>query len=238
MIRRHRHLASDIWNIPNTPGGPSSDWSVQGVGDFNGDGMADILWQSASTGEVVIWFMNGTSIASSLALGAVPGWSVVGVGDFNGDHMTDILWQNQATAEDVIWLMNGTGVLASGTPGSPGAPWSVTGIGDFNGDGDADILWQNTATGQLVVWLMNGTAISASGSPGNPGLPSSPWSVQQIGDFDGDGKSDILFYNDATSQVIIWLMNGAAISASGSPGLPGLAWQVQTRPPRLPARPR
>ena len=210
---------------------PSSDWSVQGVGDFNGDGKADILWQSASTGQVVIWFLNGTSLAGSLSLAAVPGWTVTGVGDFNGDGNADILWQNQATGEDVIWLLNGTGIIGSGTPGSPGIPWSVAGIGDFNGDGDADILWQNTATGQLVVWLMSGTSISGSGSPGNPGDASTPWSVQQIGDFNGDGKSDILFYNNATSQIVIWLMNGAAIASTGSPGTPGVTWQVQTEPP-------
>jgi sugar lactone lactonase YvrE len=214
-----------------TPGAPGSDWSVQGVGDFNGDGAADILWQSASTGDVVLWFMNGTAIASSLDLGAVPGWTVAGVGDFNGDTKADILWQNQATGDDVIWLMNGSGIMASGSPGSPGVPWSIAGIGDFNADGDADILWQNTATGQLIVWLMNGTSITASGSPGNPGAASSPWSVQQIGDFNGDGMSDILFYDNATSQVVIWLMNGASVASSGSPGIPGLAWQVTTTAP-------
>jgi FG-GAP repeat protein len=32
-----------------------------GVGDYNGDGRADILLQS-SGGEVAIWEMNGTSI--------------------------------------------------------------------------------------------------------------------------------------------------------------------------------
>ncbi len=102
---------------------------------------------------------------------------------------------------------------------------------------DADILWQNTATGQLVVWLMSGTSIASSGSPGNPGDPGAPWSVQQIGDFNGDGTSDILFYNTATSQIIIWLMNGASIASSGSPGIPGLSWQVQTPPPFKPSRP-
>jgi hypothetical protein len=45
------------------------------VGDFNGDGIADILWQSNASGNVGVWFMkaNGT-VQSSAGLGSVPGW--------------------------------------------------------------------------------------------------------------------------------------------------------------------
>ena len=35
---------------------------IQGVGDFNGDGKADILWRDVA-GLVDIWFMNGPDLA-------------------------------------------------------------------------------------------------------------------------------------------------------------------------------
>ena len=64
------------------------------MGDFNGDGKADILWRHTS-GAVAIWFMNGSHIAGMGSLGNISAdWVVERVGDFNGDSKADILWRN------------------------------------------------------------------------------------------------------------------------------------------------
>jgi hypothetical protein len=193
--------------------------------DFNGDGKSDILWRDSATGEVIIWLMDGTTIASSGSPGA-PGsdWSIQGIGDFDGDGKSDILWRDTATGETAIWLMNGTTIASSGSPGTPGPDWSIQGVGDFNGDGKADILWRNTATGEIAIWLMNGTTIASSGGAGAPGLD---WSVQGVGDFNGDGKADILWRDTTTGEIAVWLMNGTTIASSGGAGAPGLDWSIQ-----------
>src|SRR6266536_2159509 len=87
--------------------------SPQGIfppkADFNGDGKSDILWQNNSTGERVIWLMNGTSLISSVSFATVVrAGGIVGAADFNGDGQTDILWQSRVTGQRIIWLMNGT----------------------------------------------------------------------------------------------------------------------------------
>jgi hypothetical protein len=41
-----------------------SQWHAIGTGDFNGDGMSDILFQN-NNGTPVVWIMNGTSVVST-----------------------------------------------------------------------------------------------------------------------------------------------------------------------------
>jgi hypothetical protein len=45
-----------------------TNWKILGVGDFNGDTNADILWHHATTGLTAMWLMNGPTISSSAYL--------------------------------------------------------------------------------------------------------------------------------------------------------------------------
>ena len=47
------------------------------------------------------------------------------------------------------------------------------------------------------------------------------------GDFNGDGKADLLWRHAQSGEVQVWLMNGAAITASGSPfTVPDPDWKI------------
>ena len=97
-------MSSDVY-LGTVP----TSWNIVGSGDFNADGKPDILWENSSTGQHVIWLMNGTNPIGAAALATVPiSWKIVGSGYFDGDGQPDILWQNSVTGQRVIWLMNGT----------------------------------------------------------------------------------------------------------------------------------
>jgi len=50
--------------LPLTPDiVPDLSWKIVGVGDYNGDGQPDILWQRKTSGHVGVWIMkNGTEL--------------------------------------------------------------------------------------------------------------------------------------------------------------------------------
>jgi hypothetical protein len=55
-------------------------WQVVGIGDFNGDNRADVLWRNSLTGENYIYLMNGKDIAGEGYIRTVAdqNWKVAG----------------------------------------------------------------------------------------------------------------------------------------------------------------
>jgi hypothetical protein len=236
-----------VWWYMNSAGGNSEaawdwisqigvpGWHLAAIADFNRDGYSDLFWVNDTTRQAVVWYMGGAggNVEQSfewISQTGVPGWNLVGAADFNGDGIPDLLWQNDATRQVVVWYMNGTGtsgahsfawVTQNGVPG-----WSIRAVGDFNHDGTPDIVWQNDTTRQSVVWYMSqsGTVelsfewLSQAGVPG--------WSIAGQGDFNGDGKLDLLLVNDATRQTIMWYMAGP-----GTNGQHTFDWVSQTGVP-------
>ncbi|KJU86782.1 FG-GAP repeat-containing protein [Candidatus Magnetobacterium bavaricum] len=201
---------------------PDGNWVIMGVGDFDGDGKSDILWQNEDTYNTGIWFMDGGTVKSVALIDKQTddSWHINGIGDFNGDGRSDILWKQNIELKDsyahmvCVWLMDGVIVKSAAFPTKqPGDAFLITrGIGDFDGDGKIDILWQDMNKGTVYTWLMDGEKIKESS--GESGVLSD-WFVQAIGDFDGDGKSDILWHNPLNGGFAAWLMNGAVIKDKG-----------------------
>jgi feruloyl esterase len=201
--------ASVLGNVP-------SNWSVIGQRDFNGDGSTDVLWRD-SAGNIGIWLMNGTAISKSVVLGNVPStWSVAATGDLNRDGNGDILWRDTA-GNLAVWYMNGTAITQTAIIGNVPLIWTVAGV-----DSNGDIFWRNSSTGEVGMWVMNGTKVVQTVDFGVVPLT---WTIAGIGDFDGNGSSDIL-WRDSSGNVGIWLLNGTSIMSSAVLGNVSLNWTI------------
>ena len=56
---------------------------------------------------------------------------------------------------------------------------------------------------------MNGATLSS----GARLLLDPSWTYVTTGDYNGDGKADLILRNTSTGETVMWLMNGAAPSA-------------------------
>jgi hypothetical protein len=118
----------------------------------------------------------------------------VAVADFNHDGLLDVAVANANNGGLSLLLGNDQGGFTP-APGSPLLPkTSLTDVvaGDFNGDGYADLAATNPYTAEVTVLLndQKGGFTTAPGSPMNM-AGTYPLSLA-VGDFNGDGKPDLL----------------------------------------------
>ncbi len=200
------------------------------LGDFNGDGIMDIMSYEDVTGSVgtldgVVYFSNGSSAftKSPLNSSGEPAFMAHdsgdirqnGLADFNGDGKTDVagflggfvylttdtgISRQDGAQSSSTWQSCVPGLNCSNT--QTNYPLENVIMGDVNGDGKTDLVHIDSSgtNTHAKIWLTNKLANgwTTSGSPaadydfGFNVQTSSD--IVQSGDFNGDGKMDIIIF--------------------------------------------
>jgi hypothetical protein len=246
------HLApSDGFRIESPYTYNSSGFSVAGAGDVNGDGFADIVIGSSVNNAAYVIFgkasglgtidlTNFPAAAGFVIRGATAsdwaGVAVSGAGDVNGDGFADVLVGASLAdsggpdsgnayvifgkaggfaAVNLANLASADGFVIQGSIIGSHTGDSVARLGDINGDGGDDIIVGAPLRDH------SGVAGEAYVLFGTPALhPHDPAT-----DFNGDGRSDILWRND-NGQVGDWLGATNGGFAAGWGTAVSLDWKV------------
>ncbi len=211
---------------------------LRGVGDFNGDGYADLLMQDC------ILFANPGSKRSARKLitkkHSLLGTSVktvwqVYVAELDGDGRADIITEKSATpycnARKTTYntyvsageKTDGTWNFEAREEHTGGEGWRIVGIADFNGDGLTDMLrglssetttWcKPTAKfNQLYLRPSKGNGFMADWRSTLKIFPA-PRRVYGAADMDGDGRADVRFGN------MLYRFTGKEFVGRGIPGV-------------------
>ncbi|MDP9372192.1 MAG: hypothetical protein M3Q65_07000 [Chloroflexota bacterium] len=205
------------WSFAGNTAGFGQVWDGRPfwIGDFNGNGRADVLfhypgdrnWWLGShggPGGQLQWSLAGNTAGFGNVADGRPFW----VGNFSRPDRREILFYYPGDRN--WWLGTHDGgqlrwSLAGNTAGF-GQVWDGRPfwIGDFNGNGRADVLFyypgdgnwwlgSHGGPGGQLQWSLAGNTLGRIAGQPNFGQV---WDGRPfwIGDFTGDGRSDVLFY--------------------------------------------
>lgn len=184
--------------------------------DFNNDGYEDLAYiQDLPMGgspNFVVRFSDKNGNYSSGTSYQVPAYeggdsvAELALGDFFHDGSIDIVAFTWDSGKAYIYRNNGKGVFSlDGSiqygPANGAVNTISATVADFNHDGNLDLAY--ICNGQLHIWAGDGHGGFTSGlSQSVPGVQIA------MGDFDGDGKADLLIYNDPAGEASAYVYYG------------------------------
>ncbi len=175
-----------------------SDPASVAVGDFDGDGKADMVCANLSSNTLSVFRNTGSSgnisFAAKVDYPTGVGPVNVVIGDLNGDGKPDVVVANNSSASISIYKNTSVSGAISFAPKidyTGGSRTNSIAVGDLDGDGKPDLAVANTLFPALLIF--KNTSVSGTISF-NAGLDLfiGNYTRIAISDLDGDGKPDLV----------------------------------------------
>lgn len=214
--------AGRLWLYPGSGSGRfksrvqlgSSGWTgydqVRASGDFNGDGISDLIARGVTSHELWLYPGNGTGkFKPRTRIGT--GWGgftqIFSPGDWDSDGVNDILALRKSDGALMLYSGTNTGKVRSGR--QVGTGWnsvvSLIQTGDFDNDGRLDFIGRYSS-GLLRLYRANGSGGFATTQYIGTGFGGFTSTIG-TGDFSGDGFPDVLGRN-SRGELFLYRGNG------------------------------
>ena len=155
------------------------------AGDFNGDGLPDIVVTASQT---TVYFNSGsrTLTTPGSGLGSGSGGRAVAALDWDGDGDLDIAVAGMSSRAARVYLNNGNGQFGNNIDidiASVGTAFAIA-AADFDGDGDDEFVLAGSGNALLV--RSSGSGFATSSLAAVSGIDAA------VADINGDGLDDII----------------------------------------------
>jgi hypothetical protein len=168
--------------------------SVLVGGDFNGDGVLDIVYLDKVASHIGVVLGQGHGVfkeVGSTSTGGVYSRSII-AGDIDADGKLDIVTANTFSSNVSVLYGNGDGTFARPRFISVGAGPRSVAVADINADGNLDIIAANQGGYSITLLVNRGNRVLADAGSYPP--DAAPFSVTTA-DLNGDGAEDIITAN-------------------------------------------
>jgi Bacterial Ig-like domain (group 3)/FG-GAP-like repeat len=165
--------------------------------DFNGDGKSDLGTSSRTEVFVALMGANG-QLHPAVKIGTGENLLSLQAADVNGDQKIDLVTNDAARNAIVVFPGLGDGSFGPPVESSVSVTPHEIVTGDFNGDAKADVAFASDS-GFVGILLGDDTGTFEAGAAH---FPTTAVRFLTAGDFDGDGKLDLL---GRTSAVVTTL---------------------------------
>ncbi len=214
ITKVYRNLATTANTAPTAPTGLSSHFTDYSV---------TLSWNLASDAQTPV-----TGLTYNLRVGTAPGGSdiiapmslssgnrlLAQLGNTDSNSSWTLALTNLTRGNTYYWSVQAIDTALVGSTFATEGSFTVPPLfSDFNGDGKTDLILRNYATGENVFWFMNGATLLSSQDL-LPAVNDPNWHLEGTGDFQGNGKTDLVWRNYQTGQNVIWFMDGTKLTYS------------------------
>lgn len=169
------------------------------------------LWDASVSPEVTLWEQRPTLAERRLA----------GALDPDGDGFDELVLYDPDAARVEFWRVEGTGLRVAATLPAPSQ--STLALADVVGDARTDLLWHDPGSGAVLGWTLDGFARASAHRIGTQ--LDADATLADTGDYDGDGRDEILWRTSDGAFSVWYLEAGALRRVAYLPALPGDAYR-------------
>lgn len=179
----------------------TAGWTNVVPGDFDGDGVTDLLFYRATDGLMRFYTIRDGTFAplTDVMWGSV-GWTQIVPGDFDNDGSDDLLWYRASDGVMRFYEVTTEGTFSPLTEVMTGTSgWDHIPSGDFDGDGSDDLLYYRSSDGLSRMYTVTeGSVFTALGQAFE--LPAGLSGVI-VGDFTDELGDEVATYRDQSITI-------------------------------------